>query len=120
MHTIVSVLLFLVAILLVVILAPLAIFVKIVIAVWRGKFDHLWFRRLALSLDQLGNVIADDFFNWLLIRDDYTAPFGDEDETVSSVLGKNYLADNLTVLGRALRYLLHRLDPNHSVKSIEH
>ena len=111
--------LFLVAVLLVILLTPLAIFVKISIAVRRRGFDHLWFRRLALSLDQLGNVIADDFFNWLLIRDDCIAPFGDEDETVSSVLGKNYLADNLTVLGKALRYLLHRLDPNHSVKSIE-
>ena len=119
MNTLVSILLFLVAILLVILLTPLAIFVKIVISVWRGKFDHLWLRRLALSLDQLGNVIADDFFNWLLIRDDHIAPFGDEDETVSSVLGKNYLADNLTVLGKALRCLLHRLDPNHSVKSIE-
>ena len=119
MSTVISVLLFLVAILLVVLLTPLAIFVKIVIAIWRRKFDHLWFRRLALSLDQLGNVIADDFFNWLLICDDHIAPFGDEDETVSSVLGKNYLANNLTVLGKALRYLLHRIDPNHSVKSIE-
>ena len=83
------------------------------------KVYHLWLRRLALSLDQLGNVIADDLFNWLLIRDDHIARFGDEDETISSVIGKNYLENNLTMLGRALRYLLHILDTNHSVNSIE-
>lgn len=119
MHTIVSVMLFLLAILLVVLLTPIAVFVKIVISIRKGKFEHLWIRRLALSLDQLGNVIADDLFNLLLIRDDNIAPFGDEDETISSVLGKNYLKNNLTIPGKALRYLLHRIDPNHSVNSIE-
>ena len=119
MYALKNILLFLIAVLLVVLLTPLALFAKIILSIWRRKFDSEWFKRLALSLDQLGNVIADDFFNWLLIRDDCIAPFGDEDETVSSVLGKNYLANNLTVFGRALRYLLHRIDPNHSVKSIE-
>lgn len=119
MHILVNVLLFFVAVLLVVMLMPLAVFVKVVIAIGRRRFDWSWFRRLALSFDQLGNVIADDFFNWLLIRDDHIAPFGDEDETVSSVLGKNYLAENLTLFGRILRRVLHWFDPNHSVKSIE-
>lgn len=119
MRTLMYVLLFMIAVVLVVLLTPLAVLVKIIIAIGRRKFDSGWFKRLALSLDQLGNVIADDFFNWLLIHDDCIAPFGDEDETISSVLGKNHLASNLTVFGRALRYLLHRLDPNHSVKSIE-
>ena len=114
-----NILLFVVAVLLLILLAPIAVLIKVIIAIRRGKFDSEWFKRLALSLDQLGNVIADDFFNWLLIRDDGIAPFGDEDETVSSVLGKNYLAGNLTVMGKALRYMLHMIDNNHSVKSIE-
>ena len=120
MHTVISIVLFLVAVLLVILLTPIAILVKISLAIRRKKFDHLWLRRLALSLDQLGNVIADDLFNWLLICDDHIAPFGDEDETISSVLGKNYLKNNLTVLGKCLRYLLYRVDPNHSINSIEH
>ena len=113
------VLLFLVAVLLVVVLIPLALIVKVVKAIVTVGFDWSWFMRLAVSLDQLGNVIGDDFFNLLLIQDDLIAPFGDEDETVSSVLGKNYLADNLTMFGRMLRRVLHWLDPNHSVDSIE-
>lgn len=119
MHTLMNMLLFLVAVFLVVLITPIAVLAKLLIAVRRRRFDTGWFKRLALSLDQLGNVIADDFFNLLLICDDHIAPFGDEDETVSSVLGKNYLTGNLTVFGRGLRYVLHRLDPNHSVKSIE-
>ena len=114
-----NVLLLVVAILLVVLLSPLAVLAKIVFVIRRREIDSEWFRRLALSLDQFGNVLADDLFNWLLIHDDNTAPFGDEDETVSSVLGKNHLSDNLTVTGKALRRLLHKLDPNHSIKSIE-
>ena len=115
-----NVLLFIVAVLLVVLLSPLAVLAKIVFVIRRRKIDSEWFRRLAISLDQFGNVLADDLFNWLLIHDDHIAPFGDEDETVSSVLGKNYLEHNLTVLGKALRYLLHMIDPKHSINSIEH
>ena len=114
-----NILLLVMAVLLVALLSPPAVLAKTVFAIKRRELDSEWFRRLALSLDQLGNVIADDLFNWLLIHDDNIAPFGDEDETVSSVLGKNYLADNLTVLGKALRHLLHVVDPNHSIKSIE-
>lgn len=119
MRMLVNVLLFLIAVLLVVTLTPLAIVAKIIIAMIRRSFDWTWFKRLALAFDQLGNVIADDFFNWLLIRKDNIAPFGDEDETVSSVLGKNYLANNLTLFGKLLRNILHLIDSNHSVKSIE-
>lgn len=119
MKKLVNVLLFIAALLLVVLLTPLAVFTKAVIAIGRRQFDWTWFKRLALSFDQLGNVIADDMFNWLLIKDDHIAPFGDEDETVSSVLGKNFLANNLTLLGKLLRNFLHLLDANHSVKSIE-
>ena len=114
-----NLLLFVVAVSLVIILSPLALLAKVIFAIKRRKVNSEWFRRLALSIDQMGNVIADDLFNWLLIHDDNTAPFGDEDETVSSVLGKNHLSNNLTVLGKALRYLLHKLDPNHSIKAIE-
>lgn len=114
-----NVLLFLVAVLLVAVLIPFALTAKVVKAITVTSFDWSWFMRLAVSLDQLGNVIGDDLFNLVLIHKDYLAPFGDEDETVSSVVGKNYLANNLTTSGRLLRNVLHWLDPNHSVNSIE-
>ena len=78
-----------------------------------------WFWRIALSLDQFANVLADDLLNALLLKTRAKQRFGNEDETISSVIGKNFLAGSLTRLGLWVRYVLHRLDKNHSVKSIE-
>ena len=45
--------------------------------------------------------------------------FGNPDETISSVIGKNKRANALTKTGRALSFLLDWVDSNHSLKSIE-
>ena len=45
--------------------------------------------------------------------------FGDEDETISSVLGKNKLTKTLTKTGKTLDWILEKLDRNHSIESIE-
>lgn len=119
MKVLLNVLLFLVGVLLVCLLTPLAVLAKIIKAIFTMKFDWSWFMRLALSFDQLGNVLGDDLFSFLLVRNTKIHPFGDEDETISSVLGKNYLVSNLTIFGSLLRYLLHLLDQNHSVNAIE-
>jgi len=116
---IINVLLFFVAIILTAVIAPLAVVAKVLFAFKARKFDDSWFRRMAYSVDQFGNVIADDLFSSLLIHDDNIAPFGDPDETISSVLGKNARAKNLTSYGRVLKRILHWFDPNHVEKSIE-
>jgi hypothetical protein len=123
MKTFQSILLFLVAI----ILSPLLLvgiiwsFVKLMIGMkiyqWWNRLGDYFFKS-ALAIDQLGNVMCMDMFNSLLIKDDST-PFGDEDETISSVLGKNQLKGNLTKLGMGLNWILNRLDPNHSIEAIE-
>jgi 8-oxo-dGTP diphosphatase len=88
------------------------------------RFKKYWnkvstyFRSCAIAIDQLGNVFCAELFNDLLIKDDST-PFGDEDETISSVLGKNQQKNNLTKLGIALNALLDFIDTNHSLNSIE-
>ena len=99
----------------VLIIAPVALLFKLMLC----RLNSDWLMRIAVSLDQLINVIADDVFNVLLIKSWAKNKFGDEDETVSSVIGKNYLAGSLTKLGLWVRYVLHKLDKNHSVKSIE-
>lgn len=114
-----NILLFFVALALVFTLTPLAFLIKIAFGVCRMRFDWDWFRRLAYSLDQFGNVIADDMFNLLLINADEPDGFGNPDETISSVLGKNERAGNLTVLGVWLKNILHWFDKNHAIKSIE-
>ncbi len=50
---------------------------------------HQYFLKMAISIDQLGNVVLQDLFNDLLITTKSQHSFGDEDETISSVLGKN-------------------------------
>jgi hypothetical protein len=70
-------------------------------------------------VDQLGNVAGGELFNHTLIELTSSDKFGKEDETISSVLGKNKVANKLTWLGKKLDYILDRLDPGHSIKHIE-
>ncbi len=61
---------------------------------------------VGISNDQKGNVVFKHVFNMLLIKDSSKHRFGNEDETISSVLGK------------AISWILNKLDPNHVEKSI--
>jgi hypothetical protein len=77
------------------------------------------FRAIAVSIDQLGNVVCSHLFNITLIKKDSKHLFGNPDETISSVLGKNKLNGTLTKIGIILTKILHFFDKNHSIKSIE-
>jgi 8-oxo-dGTP diphosphatase len=80
----------------------------------RGKYLY----RIALGIDQLGNVVCARLFNFFLIdADGYQ--FGNEDETISSVIGKNKQANTLTMFGIALDMFLELIDKNHSEDAIE-
>lgn len=72
----------------------------------------------AIAVDQMGNVFMQEVFNDLLIKKGGHL-FGNEDETISSVLGKNKASKTLTLLGRAISWFLDKIDPNHVEKSIE-
>lgn len=74
--------------------------------------------KIALGIDQLGNVICARLFNFFLI-DINGHRFGNEDETISSVLGKNKKTNTLTLFGIVLDMVLERIDKNHNIKSIE-
>lgn len=88
---------------------------------------------IAISIDQKGNVIMAELFNDILIRNKYKLNsfnptkyntiskhlFGNEDETISSVLGKNSIKGTLTTTGKVLNWILSAIEPNHSIKSIE-
>lgn len=83
---------------------------------YSGRRKYLY--NIALSIDQLGNVMCARLFNFFLI--DITGhKFGNEDETISSVLGKNKKTNTLTALGIALDMFLELIDKNHSIKAIE-
>lgn len=74
--------------------------------------------QLAIAKDQYGNGVAKYLFNSLLIKKE-GYKFGNIDETISSVLGKNKRDNTLKFLGKILDYILDKLDKNHSIKSID-
>lgn len=122
MKSLLKILLFVVAILLSPLLVVGIVWSLIKLAIGMRLKD--WWTRIgdyffvcAKAIDQLGNVMCQDMFNSILIKDD-TQPFGDEDETISSVLGRNYETNNLTSLGKALVWILDKLDPGHVQNAI--
>jgi len=83
---------------------------------YSGRRKYLY--NIALSIDQLGNVVCARLFNFFLIDiDGYK--FGNEDETISGVIGKNKRKNTLTGLGIALDCILELIDKNHTAKAIE-
>jgi hypothetical protein len=82
---------------------------------WKAVDRYLF--KCAVASDQHGNVYLAKLFNdTLRKRGGY--PFGDEDKTISHVLGMNKQMGKLTLAGRILDAILEFLDPNHSIKSI--
>ena len=123
-NLILSLVLVIVASVLFIILLPIAIVWGIVASFWRRQFKNgtkevsNWFYAWAISIDQLGNVVCTELFNDALIIHT-EIPFGNPDETISSVLGKNKNANTLSKIGKGLDWILNKLDPNHSINSIE-
>lgn len=109
----IPVLLLLLAIVLGMILLPIGF---IVAMFYKGRRELLF--KIAVSIDQLGNVVCSQLFNAVLINNE-GYKFGDEDETISSVLGKNKVRGTLSWLGLGLSLLLDKIDKNHSENSIE-
>lgn len=79
-----------------------------------GKYHFL----LAIGKDQYGNALGKYFFNdfWLK-KGGYT--FGNPDETISSVLGKNKKDGKLTLFGSLIADFLDKIDYKHTEKAIE-
>ena len=119
-----GILIYIIALFLALFLIPVGVLYAVFKSFWKRKFkdgfkkvDRLFFN-MAISIDQFGNVACYELFNEVLITEK-GHKFGDEDETISSVLGKNKLAETLTKTGRTLDWVLGKLDKNHSIKSIE-
>ena len=87
-------------------------------ALFKSKDLSDYARGIAESIDQLGNrVMQYAFDKWLIQDKGYK--FGNIDETVSSVLGKNKRDGTLARTGKFLDRILNKLDKNHSIDSIE-
>lgn len=108
-----GVILLLVAIVLCVLLFPVGFAIGLIPP---KRNNYLY--NICIGLDQLGNVVCATLFNWALIKKD-SPSFGNPDETISSVIGKNKVKNNLTILGKLLDLFLDLLDKNHTINSIE-
>ena len=76
-----------------------------------------YFNSSAINLDKFGNREFRTLLNKVLIIDKGYR-FGNINETISSVLGKNQLTDTLTKSGLILVWILDKIDKDHCFKSI--
>jgi len=83
---------------------------------FRGRTNFLY--KTSIGIDQLGNVVCGKLFNLILTKKT-GYPFGNEDEVISSVIGKNLATGTLTFAGRLLAFLLDEIQKGHVEKSIE-
>jgi len=89
-------------------------------SVGTGRIDRVgdYFLQVAIIFDICGNVICQNTFNGILIKNNSQALFGHPGETISSVLGKNERDGTLTKLGRFFANLLNRIQKDHCKNSI--
>jgi 8-oxo-dGTP diphosphatase len=109
--------LLLIALILSVVLLPVGFAFQLIVTSSKSLNSYLF--TIAKSIDQLGNVICAEFFNYILIKKNgYN--FGNEDVTISHVLGINKRFNNLTYIGKVLSWLLNTIEKDHLEKAIEY
>lgn len=96
----------------------------VVLWVFREKRSFIntidsFFLETAIDIDRYGNRNFRTLWNNTLIKED-GIKFGDERETISSVLGKNELKGSLKKLGLILVWILDKLDKDHCKNSIRY
>lgn len=82
-----------------------------------GGFSNWWknlqnyYMTIAISIDQTGNTICSTLFNDLLLKNNPTVNFGNEDDTISYVLGAGQINNDLTYLGWIISAIIDSIDP---------
>jgi len=76
--------------------------------------------RIAMAQDQADNTMVRFLFNDLLLKKNIDSyKFGNMDEKISSVLGKNERRKSLNGVGRFVNGILHSIEEDHSLKAID-
>ncbi|KIA93902.1 hypothetical protein OA93_20790 [Flavobacterium sp. KMS] len=83
---------------------------------WNGFLSYL--RKLSLSIDISGNMVAGALLNDNFIIASSTNKFGVVQETISDNLGENERDNTLSIFGKRFTNLLGVIDFNHAQKSI--
>ncbi|MGB5699195.1 NUDIX hydrolase [Muriicola sp.] len=120
-HPLIGVLLFLISVILLLITGPMGLIYGFFYTLFKGGLKGLgeYLLKIAVSIDQLGNVLMQHLLNLLWIRKG-GYPFGNRDETISSALGRNKKLGMLTFFGKGIDGFLDLIDPNHSLNSIDY
>ena len=74
---------------------------------------------LAIAKDQTSNVYVQFYFNLFMLKKTSSDLFGNPDETISSVFGKNKRSGKLTKFGNFWANWLNKIDPGHVENAIE-
>lgn len=121
-NPIVGMLLFLLSVALALITFPFGKLFGVVYQLYKKGITGVgdYYLELATIVDQMGNVLMQHLLNALWLKGEGKYLFGDRDETISSVLGKNQKADSLNAFGRWIANVLDRIDKNHSMNSIDY
>jgi 8-oxo-dGTP diphosphatase len=114
-------LLFVISIILMVITGPIGLIYGLFYTLFtksiRGVGEYCM--QIADSIDQLGNVVMQHLLNDIWIKPT-GYKFGNRDETISSVLGKNERDKTLSRFGQWIVDILNALDQNHTLNSIDY
>lgn len=78
-----------------------------------------YFLDTAINIDRFGNREFRFSLNKYLIKENSPFEFGNIEETISSVLGKNQRFGYLTKFGKIICKILDTIDKNHCEKSIQ-
>ncbi len=113
--------LFLISVVLLIITGPFGLIYGALHSFYKKRLAGLgsYLLEIAISIDQLGNVVMQHLLNRLWLRKNAYL-FGNRDETISSALGRNKKLGTLNSFGRGIDQFLDFLDPNHSLNSIDH
>lgn len=109
-----GIILYIIAIILWIFLTP----INWVIVTCKYGLSNSYFRETAVDLDRFGNRNFRTLLNVTLIQKN-GYKFGNEKETVSSVLGKNQRDKTLTTAGKVLCWILDTIDKDHCKNSIK-
>ena len=117
----IGLLLFLISVFLLLTTGPLGFIYGLLHGIFTKGFRGLgeFLLKIAISIDQLGNVIMQHLLNLLWVKKG-GYHFGNRDETISSALGKNKAQGTLTGFGKLIDNILDLIDPNHSLNSIDY
>lgn len=120
-HPLIGTLLLAISVLLLLVTTPIGFVYGLLYTLFKSGLRGVgeYFLKIAVSIDQLGNVTMQHLLNTLWIRKG-GYKFGNRDETISSAIGRNKRLGTLTAFGKLIDRLLDLIDPNHSLNSIDY